>query len=82
MKFSFFNSIGKKILIPNIALAVALLIGLGFLMGQQSNSALKNSIEKKQDAIGNILSQAAENFGASDDFADLNSDNIEHEWNV
>jgi hypothetical protein len=32
--------------------------------------------------IGNILSQAAENFGAADDFAELNSDNIEHEWNI
>ena len=33
--------------------------------------------------IGSILSMAAENFGATDEFfGDFNSTNIENEWNI
>lgn len=32
--------------------------------------------------IGSILSMAAENFGATDNFGELNSSNIQDEWNI
>ena len=32
--------------------------------------------------IGQILAMAAENFGATDDFGELDASNIENEWNI
>lgn len=59
------------------------------------NTALANENEKQMNTtklsvntvsnvnmIGQILANAAENFGATEDFGELDSTNIENEWNI
>ena len=49
---------------------------------QMNVSKISSNTVSNVNMIGSILSMAAENFGATDNFGELNSDNIENEWNI
>jgi gamma-tubulin complex component 4 len=49
---------------------------------QMNTTKLSVNTVSNVNMIGQILAMAAENFGATDDFGELDASNIENEWNI
>jgi len=71
MKIMTMNSISKKFLVPTLALAAALLAGLGLFMAASTNASIRSLMDSKGNAVADFMNKISKTCYSNFDFLTL-----------
>jgi methyl-accepting chemotaxis protein len=71
MRYSELKSLGKKFLLPTLALTVLLLGGLGVFFAVSNNASMRTMMDSKGNAVADFLQKISSSYYANFDFLSL-----------